>query len=107
MIKRYQHTQIGYLILIALTIGLLFIAYPMAVYGFNWIGFTVQIIFGGCLVLFATLTVVIEEDVLVVRFGPCVIRNQHRHLCFFAKASFSGFRLLSYDRHNSKFGDIS
>lgn len=66
MIKQYQHTQIGYLIIIALVIGLLFTVYLMAVYGFNWTVFAVLIIFGVCLVLFATLTVVIEEDVLEI-----------------------------------------
>ena len=76
MIKRYQHTQIGCLIIIALAIGLLFIAYLMAVYGFNWIAFAVLIILGVCLVLFATLTVLIEEDVLEIRFGPGVIRKK-------------------------------
>ena len=61
---------------LALTIGLLSIAYSMAVYGFDWISFAVLIILGVCLVLFATLTVVIEEDVLEVRFGPGVIRKK-------------------------------
>jgi energy-coupling factor transporter transmembrane protein EcfT len=96
MIKRYQHTQIGYSIIIALAITLLFMAYTqigysiiialaitllfmaylVAVYGFNWIAFTVLIILGVCLVLFATLTVVIEKDVLEIRFGPGVIRKK-------------------------------
>ena len=76
MIKCYQHTQTGYLIIIALAIGLLFIVYLMTVYGFNWIAFTVLIILGVCLVLFATLTVVIEEDVLEIRFGPGIIRKK-------------------------------
>jgi len=76
MIKRYQHTQIGYLTIIALAIALFFIAYLVAVYGFNWIAFAVLIILGVCLVLFATLTVVIEEDVLEIRFGPGAIRKK-------------------------------
>ncbi|MBL7064731.1 MAG: hypothetical protein ISS49_11095 [Anaerolineae bacterium] len=76
MIKRYQHTQIGYLIIIALAIALLFTVYRITVYGFNWIAFAGLIILGACLVLFATLTVVIEEDVLEIRFGPGVIRKK-------------------------------
>ena len=76
MIKCYQHAQIGYLIIIVLAIGLLFIAYLMAVYGFNWIAFAILIVLGVCLVLFATLTVVIGEDVLEIRFGPGVIRKK-------------------------------
>ncbi len=75
MIKRYQHTQIGYLIIIILSVVSLFIVYFMNVEGFNWIAFAVLIIFGVCLVLFVTLTVEIEEDVLRIRFGPGVIRK--------------------------------
>ena len=75
MIKRYQHTQIGYLIIIILVIVSVFIVYFMDVQDFNWIAFTILIIFGVCLVLFATLTVVIEGNVLGIRFGPGVIRK--------------------------------
>ena len=76
MIKQYQHIQIGYLMITVYTLGILFIAWLMAIYGFNWIAFVVLIILGVCLVLFATLTVVIDEDVLEIRFGPGVIRKK-------------------------------
>ena len=76
MIKQYQHIQIGYLMITVYTLGILFIACLMAIYGFNWIAFVVLIILGVCLVLFATLTVVIDEDVLEIRFGPGVIRKK-------------------------------
>ena len=76
MIKQYQHTQIGYLVIIALAIGMFFIACLMAVYGFNWVALAVLIILGVCLVLFATLTVVIEDDILEIRFGPGIIRKK-------------------------------
>ncbi|GFP35963.1 hypothetical protein HKBW3S43_01751 [Candidatus Hakubella thermalkaliphila] len=56
--------------------ALLLIVYLMTVYGFSWIAFAVLIILGVCLVLFPTLTVVIEEDVLEIRFGPGVIRKK-------------------------------
>ena len=75
MVKHYQHTQIGYLLIIALAIVPLFLVYLMTVHGFSWISFSVMVISGVCLVLFATLTVVIEEDVLRIRFGPGVIRK--------------------------------
>ncbi len=74
--KHYQHTQIGYLTIVGLGIGLLFPACLMAVYGFNWIAFALLIIFGVCLALFATLTVVIEENIIEIRFGPGVIRKK-------------------------------
>ena len=75
MVKHYQHTQIGYLLIIALSIVPLFIAYRMAVHGFSWIDFSAIALIGVFLVLFATLTVVIEEDVLRIRFGPGILRK--------------------------------
>jgi len=75
MIQRYQHTQIGYFIIVALGIALLCIAYLLTIYGFNWIALAVLIILGVGLALFATLTVEIDQDVLEVRFGPGLIRK--------------------------------
>jgi uncharacterized membrane protein YgaE (UPF0421/DUF939 family) len=68
MTNHYHHTQLGYLVIIALAITWLFSALLMAVFGFNWIAFATMAILGVSLVLFATLTVVIEEDVLEIRF---------------------------------------
>ncbi len=76
MIKRYEHRQVGYLIIIALTVGLLLIAALMAMQGFGWIAFTALIILGASLVLFASLTVVLWEDLLEIRFGPGIIRKK-------------------------------
>jgi len=76
MTNHYQHTQIGYLTIIVLGIACLCMALLMAVFGFNWIGFVVLIITAICLVIFATLTVVISEDVLEFRFGQGVIRKK-------------------------------
>jgi hypothetical protein len=76
VIKRYQHRQVGYLIIIALTVGLLLIAALMAIHAFDWIAFAALIILGASLVLFATLTVVLWEDVLEIRFGLGVIRKK-------------------------------
>ena len=75
MIQRYQHTQIGYLVIVALSIPLLCTVYLLTIYGFNWIAFAVLIILGVSLALFATLTVEIAQDVLEVRFGPGLIRK--------------------------------
>ncbi len=73
---RYQHKQIGYVSTITLVIGLLFVAGLMAIYGFNWVGLVVLITIGIFLVLFATLTVVIEEDAIEIRFGVGFIRRK-------------------------------
>ena len=75
MVKQYQHTQIGYSRIISFAIILLFLVYYITVYGFNWIAFSAVVIIGVLLALSATLTVVIEEDVLRIRFGPGVIRK--------------------------------
>ena len=76
MTNHYHHTQIGYLTIIVLAITLLFSALLMAVAGIHWIAIVVLAILAICLVLFATLTVVIEGDVLEIRFGPGVIRKK-------------------------------
>jgi len=76
MIKRYQHRQVGHLIIIALAVGLLLITTLMAIQAFNWIACAVLIILGASLVLFASLTVVLWEDVVEIRFGPGLIRKK-------------------------------
>jgi hypothetical protein len=76
VIKRYEHRQVGYLIIIALTAGLLLIAALMAIHAFNWIAFAALIILGASLVLFASLTVVLWQDILEIRFGLGVIRKK-------------------------------
>jgi len=76
MTNHYHHTQIGYLTIIALAIALLFSALLMAVAGIHWIAIVVLAILAICLVLFATLTVTIEGDILEIRFGPAIIRKK-------------------------------
>ena len=76
MTKRYEHRQVGRFIITALTVGLLVIATLMAIYAFSWIAFAALIILGASLVLFASLTVVLWEDLLEIRFGLGVIRKK-------------------------------
>jgi len=76
MTGHYKHTQIGYVILVSLGATLAVIVYLMAAFGFNWIAFAVLTILGACTVLFGTLTVIIKEDVLEIRFGPGIIRKK-------------------------------
>jgi len=76
VIRHYQHTQFGYFIIIVLAVGLLLVAGLMAIHGFNWIALSVLIFFGVSLALFATLTVVIWEDILEIRFGLGLIRKK-------------------------------
>ncbi|GBE00643.1 MAG TPA: hypothetical protein ENH50_04135 [Nitrospirae bacterium] len=76
MTERYRHTQTGYVTIVSLVVGILFVAYLMTVYGFNWIALIVILILGASIVLFASLTVVIDGDTLEIRFGPGLIRKK-------------------------------
>ena len=76
MTKHYEHTQIGYLIITALSITLFFIVYLMVTLGFNWTAIMVLIILGVSLKSFATLKTIIEDDVLELRFGLGIIRKK-------------------------------
>ena len=75
MIKRYEHTQIGYLIIAALVAGIVMIGVILANAGINWIAVGVLVVITTALVLFHSLTVVIWEEELEVRFGLGPIRK--------------------------------
>lgn len=76
MTNHYHHTQIGYFVIIALVIACLFCLLFMIFIGFYWITFASLVLFSICLALFATLTVMISEDILEIRFGPGIIRKK-------------------------------
>ncbi len=75
-LARYQHTQVGYVILATVGGSMLLIVKLMSLYEFNWIPLVVLIILALCLVLFATLTVKIDADALHIRFGPGLIQKR-------------------------------
>jgi len=76
MNKIYKHTQFGYLITILLTIGIILILLLMKIYGFNWIAFIVLVFLILCLLLFSTLTISINNDILEISFGIGLIRKK-------------------------------
>ena len=78
MIKRYEHTQVGYLIIVVMAVAVVWIGIILAMAGINWIAMGVLIIIAIALVLFSSLTVVIWEDDLEVRFGPGLIRKRFK-----------------------------
>ncbi|MFC1976816.1 hypothetical protein ACFLWS_00895 [Chloroflexota bacterium] len=78
MIKRYEHTQVGYLIIAAMAAVMVLIGVTLANAGFNWIAIGVLVFIGVALVLFSSLTVVIWEEELEARFGPGLIRKRFR-----------------------------
>ncbi len=75
MIKHYEHTQVGYLIIAVMAAVMVLIGIFLANAGINWIAIGVLVVIVVALVLFSSLTVVIWEEELEVRFGPGPIRK--------------------------------
>jgi hypothetical protein len=78
MIKRYEHTQVGYVIIVAMAAVMVLIGVILANAGINWIAIGVLVVIAVALVLFPSLTVVIWEEELEVRFGPGLIRKRFK-----------------------------
>jgi len=78
MIKRYEHTQVGYLIITAMVTVMVLIGVILANAGINWIAIGVLVVIAVALVLFPSLTVVIWEEELEARFGPGLIRKRFK-----------------------------
>jgi hypothetical protein len=76
--KEYKHTQIGYLLLILYSTVILVISYINIVTGFNPFALAALIIMLIALGLFATLTVVVDEQMIKLQFGLGVIRKGFR-----------------------------
>ncbi|MFC1953996.1 hypothetical protein ACFLU7_00360 [Chloroflexota bacterium] len=76
MIKRYEHTQVGYLIIAVMAAVMVWIGIVLANAGLNWIAIGVLVVIAVVLVLFSSLTVVIREEDLEARFGPGPIRKR-------------------------------
>ncbi len=78
MTKRYEHTQVGYLVIAAMAAVMVLIGVVLANAGINWIAIAVLVIIAVALVLFSSLTVVIWEEELEARFGPGPIRKRFK-----------------------------
>lgn len=78
MVVSYKHTQIGYMILIPVLIVLIILGYIFTVLlpAFQWAGYITIVILLVALVLFASLTVIIENTLLKIRFGIGLIRRK-------------------------------
>lgn len=73
---QYRHTQIGSVILATISGAMVLILLLMDLYEFNWIPLIVLAILAICVVLFATLTVEIDQEHLRIQFGPGFIRKK-------------------------------
>ena len=78
MNKRYEHTQVGYLIIVAMVATLVLIGVILANSGINWIAISVMVIIAAALVLFVSLTVVIQEEEMEVKFGPGLVKKRFK-----------------------------
>ncbi len=78
MIKRYEHTQVGYLIIATMAAVMVLIGVVLANAGINWIAIGVLVVIAVVLVLFSSLTVVIWEEELEARLGPGPIRKRFK-----------------------------
>ena len=76
MIKSYEHTQVGYVIIVGIVAAMVAIGIILANEGSNWMAIAVLGVFEVVRVLFHSLTVVINEEELVVQFGPGAIRKR-------------------------------
>jgi len=76
MTKRYEHTQVGYFIIVAVVATMVAIGVILAIAGVNWIAIAVLVLLAVVLVLFPSLTVVIQGEELLVQFGPGVVRKR-------------------------------
>ena len=78
MIKRYEHTQVGYVIIAGIVAAMVAIGIILANIGSNWIAIAVLVVLAVVLVLFHSLTVVINDEELVVQFGPGIVRKRFK-----------------------------
>ena len=78
MIEHYKHTQVGNLIIVTMAAVMVLIGIVLANAGINWIAIGTLVIIAVALVLFSSLTVVISEEELVVRFGPGPIHKRFK-----------------------------
>ena len=76
MTKIYEHTQVGYLMLIVLTLGMFCVTFWMISLGFSWIAFAALIVLDLSLILFSTLTVEVTDGILDIKIGPGVFHKQ-------------------------------
>ena len=78
MIKRYEHTQVGYLIIVTIAAAMTAIGILLATSGINVIAIAVLVVLASALVLFPSLTVTISGEELIVQLGPGAIRKRFR-----------------------------
>lgn len=75
MAEYYRHRQIGSLMIVAFSACIILLAVLLCVVEFNWIAVAVGGVLLVCLLAVWSLTVVIDEDTLHIRFGSGIVRK--------------------------------
>ena len=76
MTEQYKHTQVGYVIIVGIVAAMVGIGILLMNTGRNWIAIAVLVVLAVVLVLFHSLTVVINAEELMVQFGPGAVRKR-------------------------------
>lgn len=71
----YKHTQIGYFLIVALGAALVMIGNLIVVTKFNLGAILLLVFMALCLMIFATLTVEVDNQAITLRFGMGLIRK--------------------------------
>ena len=75
--KMYTHTQVGWLMMVSVGIGVVLAGYFGILYS-NWFGISVAVILIVCVILSPNLTVSVDGDSIEIRFGPGLIRKKFK-----------------------------
>lgn len=76
MNEHYRHTQIGYMIIAALSLPVILVVLHMYIFGFNLFSIIVLILFNIILVLFVSMTTYVDEEFVKIKFGLGVVRKR-------------------------------
>jgi hypothetical protein len=75
MLEKYNHTQIGYLIIYVLGGSLMLMIFMMSKIEFDWVASLVFTIVALSLFLFYKLTVIIRDRIIEIKFGLGLIKR--------------------------------
>ncbi len=75
---RYRHTQIGYVLLVAMGAALVAIGGIMWTSEFDPAGWPVMVVLLVTMAAFSTLTVTVDDEMLTAQFGPVGFRRRFR-----------------------------
>lgn len=75
--ERYRHTQIGWVTAIGLAIGIVIVVMALLSGDESWVALLVLVLLAIALIAYSSLTVIVTDDTLYVRFGPGLIRRQY------------------------------